>query len=72
MYNSGNPRPGTIDQRAQPQCPFFNHAAAICQAALTPRTPPRKTRAAACGCGDFEDCTTYLVRLLNRPLARHR
>ncbi|MHB8837139.1 MAG: hypothetical protein ACYC9Y_15725 [Candidatus Methylomirabilia bacterium] len=48
-------------------CPFFNPGAALCQAALTPRTPPREVLASACGCQDYEDCTTFLVRLLNRP-----
>lgn len=48
-------------------CPFFNPGTALCQAALTPRTPPREVLEGVCGCQDYEDCTTFLVRLLNRP-----
>jgi hypothetical protein len=48
-------------------CPFYHPAAASCQAAIPARTPPREVRATACGCGDYEGCTTFLARLLNRP-----
>jgi len=54
------------------QCPFFNPIEALCQAALTPRTPPQEVRAAACGSEAYEDCTTFLVGLLARPAARTR
>lgn len=54
------------------RCPFFNPIAALCQAALTPRTPPQEVRAAACGSEAYEDCTTFLVGLLARPAARTR
>jgi hypothetical protein len=63
------------DQTSAPsswRCPFFNPAGALCQAALWHRTPPKKVRASTCACGDHEDCTTFLVRLLNRPPARLR
>ncbi len=54
------------------RCPFFNPIATLCQAALTPRTPPRDVRARACGSEAYEDCTTFLVGLLVRPAKRTR
>jgi hypothetical protein len=53
-------------------CPFFNPGAAICQAAITPRTPFRDSQSSACGSEAYEDCTTFLVGLLARPPARAR
>jgi hypothetical protein len=54
------------------RCPFFNPIAALCQAALTPRTQPQEARAAACSSEAYEDCTTFLVGLLARPAPRSR
>lgn len=67
MVNSRTPGPHPTHASPSWHCPFFTPADAICQAALRPRTPPRRVRANACGGGDHEDCTTFLVRLLNRP-----
>ena len=54
------------------RCPFFNPIAALCQAAHTPRMPPREIRAFSCASEAYEDCTTFLVGLLIRPPARTR
>ena len=67
LLSNGDASSNTFRALDLGSCPFFNHGAALCQAALTPRTPPREVRASVCGCQDYEDCTTFLVRLLNRP-----
>jgi hypothetical protein len=72
MVTDRDQRPCPDHEPASWKCPFFNHAAAVCQAALRHCTPPKKVRARTCACGDHEDCTTFLVRLLNRPPARLR
>jgi hypothetical protein len=72
IVSDQDPRPRPDRTPASWECPFFNTTAAVCQAAITHRTPPRKVRTAVCGGGDYEGCTTFLVRLLNRPPARVR
>jgi hypothetical protein len=66
MLSEGNQRQQPLHTTDPWRCPFFHTAAASCQAAIPARTPPRVVRATTCDCGDYEDCTTFLARLLNR------
>jgi hypothetical protein len=72
VVSDRDPRQHPAQAPAPWKCPFYNTGAAQCEAVLPHRTPSWVVRAATCGGGDYEDCTTFLARLLNRPLARTR